>query len=274
MTTFDGRRSDYDRGALTEANLAPDPIAQLVAWLDDALDAGVVEHTAMSVSTVDAEGRPSSRVVLLRGIVDDGLVFFTGYDSAKASDLATRPECAALFAWLELQRQVRVTGRAERLDAVASDEYFASRPRGSQIGAWASPQSTVIADRAELEARVAEVEARFAGVEVPRPPTWGGYRIVASTPSSSGRAVGRGSTTVCGTGSSRAADGSSNASPPDPAAMTTRARRDGCQPRPPTRRCAVGGRHDPPTRVSRPRTVPGPGSVAGARPAHRRRAPG
>jgi pyridoxamine 5'-phosphate oxidase len=178
VTTFDGRRSDYDRGSLTEADLRADPIAQLMAWLDEASDAGVVEHTAMSVSTVDGDGRPSSRVVLLRGIVDDGLVFFTDYDSAKARDLATQPACAALFAWLELQRQVRVTGRAERLDETASDEYFASRPRGSQIGAWASPQSRVIAGRAELEARVAEVEARFDGVEVPRPPDWGGYRII------------------------------------------------------------------------------------------------
>jgi pyridoxamine 5'-phosphate oxidase len=181
VTTFDGRRSDYDRGALTEADVAADPIAQLVAWLDEAAAAAVVEHTAMSVSTVDAEGRPSSRVVLLRGIVDDGLVFFTSYDSAKARDLSARPGCAALLAWLELQRQVRVTGRAERLDETASDEYFASRPRGSQIGAWASPQSAVIADRAELEERVAEVEARYDGTDVPRPPNWGGYRIVGDT---------------------------------------------------------------------------------------------
>jgi pyridoxamine 5'-phosphate oxidase len=178
VTTFDGRRSDYDRGALTEADIAADPIAQLVAWLDEAAAAAVVEHTAMSVSTVDAEGLPSSRVVLLRGIVDDGLVFFTSYDSAKARDLSARPGCAALLAWLELQRQVRVAGRAERLDEAASDEYFASRPRGSQIGAWASPQSAVIAGRAELEERVAEVEARYDGTDVPRPPNWGGYRIV------------------------------------------------------------------------------------------------
>ena len=178
MTTFDGRRSDYDRGALTKADLAADPIAQLIVWLDEAAAAGVIEHAAMSVSTVDAEGRPSSRVVLLRGIVDDGLVFFTSYDSAKARDLSARADCAALLSWLELQRQVRVTGRAERLDETASDEYFASRPRGSQIGAWASPQSEVIADRTELEERVAEVEARFDGTEVPRPPNWGGYRII------------------------------------------------------------------------------------------------
>jgi pyridoxamine 5'-phosphate oxidase len=181
VTTFEGRRSEYDRGALTEADVAADPIVQLVAWLDEAHDAGVIEHTAMSVSTVDADGRPSSRVVLLRGIVDDGLVFFTSYESDKARDLAARPECAGLFAWLELQRQVRVTGRAERLDEAASDEYFASRPRGSQIGAWASPQSSVIADRAELDARVAEAESRFAGDEVPRPPNWGGYRIVGDS---------------------------------------------------------------------------------------------
>jgi pyridoxamine 5'-phosphate oxidase len=181
VTTFDGRRSDYDRGALMEDDVADDPVAQLTAWLDIAREEGVVEHTAMSVATVDTAGRPSSRVVLLRGIVDDALVFFTSYDSDKARDLERQPECAALFAWLELQRQVRVTGRAERLDEAASDEYFASRPRGSQIGAWASPQSQVIAGRAELEARVAEIEERFDGVVVPRPPNWGGYRIVGDT---------------------------------------------------------------------------------------------
>ncbi len=173
-----GRRSDYDRGQLLEGDVDPDPIVQMRRWLDEAAAAGVVEPTSMAVSTVGADGRASSRNVLLRGL-DDGLVFFTNYDSAKAGDLAVHPQCAVLFSWLELQRQIRVEGEAVRLDDAASDEYFASRPRGSQLGAWASPQSQVLRDRAELEASVAEAEARFGDTaEVPRPPNWGGYRIV------------------------------------------------------------------------------------------------
>jgi pyridoxamine 5'-phosphate oxidase len=170
-------RSDYDRGALRKTDLDPDPLAQLRRWLDDATAAGVPEPTAMAISTVDPDGRPSSRNVLLRGL-DDGLVFFTNYESAKAVDLAANPRCAALFSWLGLQRQVRVDGSAARLDEAASDAYFAQRPRGSQIGAWASPQSRVLADRAELEASVVAAELRFATVDaVPRPPNWGGFRI-------------------------------------------------------------------------------------------------
>jgi pyridoxamine 5'-phosphate oxidase len=178
VTTFDGRRSDYDAGSLNEGDVAAEPLTQLVSWLDEARRAGEVEHTAMVVSTVDAAGDPSSRVVLLRDIVDDGLAFYTNYESDKARDLEGRPRCAALFVWLRLQRQVRVVGRAEQLDPATSDAYFATRPRGSQIGAWASPQSSVIGGRDELESLVAEVEARFEGAEVPRPPNWGGYRIV------------------------------------------------------------------------------------------------
>ena len=173
-----GAHSDYDRGALSRRDVDPDPLVQLRTWLDDAAAAGVVEPTGMAVSTVDAEGRPSSRNVLLRAL-DHGLVFFTNYDSAKGRDLAGDQRCSVLFSWFGLQRQVRVDGRAERLDDAASDEYFASRPRGSQIGAWASPQSQVIADRAELEASVAAAEARFEGVDqIPRPPDWGGFRVV------------------------------------------------------------------------------------------------
>jgi pyridoxamine 5'-phosphate oxidase len=171
-------RSDYDRGALRRADVDPDPLVQLRRWLDDAATAGVPEPAAMAISTVDGDGQPSSRNVLLRGL-DDGLVFFTNYESAKAADLAANPRCAALFSWLGLQRQVRVEGTAARLEEVASDEYFAHRPRGSQIGAWASPQSRVLADRAELEASVAAAELRFATVDaVPRPPNWGGYRVI------------------------------------------------------------------------------------------------
>jgi pyridoxamine 5'-phosphate oxidase len=132
----------------------------------------------MVVSTVDPAGDPTSRVVLLRGLVDDGLAFYTNLESDKARDLDGHPRCAALFVWLRLQRQVRVVGHAERLAADVSDAYFATRPRGSQIGAWASPQSRVIDGRDELESLVAEVEERFEGVPVPRPANWGGYRIV------------------------------------------------------------------------------------------------
>jgi pyridoxamine 5'-phosphate oxidase len=172
-------RSDYDRGALRRVDLDPDPLVQLRRWLDDAAAAGCPEPTGMAISTVDAAGSPSSRNVLLRGL-DDGLVFFTNYESAKAVDLAADPRCAVLFSWLGLQRQVRLEGTATRLDDSASDAYFAGRPRGSQIGAWASPQSQVIADRAELEASVAAAEAGFAGVDaVPRPPNWGGFRVTA-----------------------------------------------------------------------------------------------
>jgi pyridoxamine 5'-phosphate oxidase len=150
---------------------------QLRRWLDDAAGAGVVEPTGMAVSTVSPEGQPSSRNVLLRAL-DDGLVFFTNYESDKARDLAAEPRCSVLFSWFGLQRQVRVEGIAARLDDAASDAYFASRPRGSQVGAWASPQSRVLADRAELEASVVAAEERFAdAASVPRPPNWGGYRV-------------------------------------------------------------------------------------------------
>jgi pyridoxamine 5'-phosphate oxidase len=172
-----GKRSEYDRGQLLEGDVDADPLVQLGRWLNEATAAQVIESTAMAVSTVGEDGRVTSRNVLLRGL-DTGLVFFTNYDSDKAADLAVHPQCAVLFSWLELQRQVRIEGSAVRLDDAASDGYFATRPRGSQIGAWASPQSHRLADRAELEASVAVAEARFAGVDaIPRPPNWGGYRI-------------------------------------------------------------------------------------------------
>jgi pyridoxamine 5'-phosphate oxidase len=173
-----GRRSDYDQGELLEPDVDDDPMVQLGRWLNDADVAQVIEPTSMAVSTVGADGRVTSRNVLLRGL-DTGLVFFTNYESAKAQALATHPQCAVLFSWLGLQRQIRIEGLAARLDDASSDQYFATRPRGSQIGAWASPQSHVLADRAELEASVAEAERRFDGVDaIPRPPNWGGYRVL------------------------------------------------------------------------------------------------
>ncbi|MGZ4278629.1 MAG: pyridoxamine 5'-phosphate oxidase [Solirubrobacteraceae bacterium] len=172
-----GRR-DYDGHALDPDVVDPDPLRAIAAWLDDARAAGVFEPEAMTVATVDAAGRPSSRYVLLRGLDDQGLAFFTNYASAKARDLAANPRCALTLGWLELHRSVRVEGVAERLPESESDAYFASRPRASRIGAWASPQSEVLPSRAELDDRFAEVERRFAGTEdVPRPPGWGGFLV-------------------------------------------------------------------------------------------------
>lgn len=171
-------RYDYERGRLDVADLDADPLVQLRAWVADATAAGLVEPTGFVLSTVDAAGRPSSRVVLAREIRDGGIVFYTNYNSAKGRDLAGNPRCALLFAWFDLERQVRVEGVAERLDAAESDAYFASRPRESRIGAWASPQSEVIADRGVIEERIAEVIEKFGDGEVPRPPHWGGYRVV------------------------------------------------------------------------------------------------
>lgn len=174
------RRSDYDGWTLDERDAADDPVVQLRRWLDDAARHEVPEPNAMALCTVDATGRPSARNVLLRDLDDDGhLVFYTNRRSHKGNDLASNPNVCLLFSWLGLHRQVRVQGPAEPVPDEVSDAYFASRPRGSQIGAWASRQSTPLADRAELEAAVGAVEARFAGVEVPRPPFWGGYRVAA-----------------------------------------------------------------------------------------------
>ncbi len=166
---------DYDAPPLEPGDLDPDPIAQFRAWFAEARSAGLHEPEAMTVSTT----APASRHVLLRGVDERGFTFFTNYRSAKAQELEADPRVALTFAWLDLHRTVRVTGAAERLPDAESDAYFASRPRASRIGAWASPQSEVIPDRATLDARVAEVQARFAGVdEVPRPPHWGGILVV------------------------------------------------------------------------------------------------
>ena len=171
------RRIQYETAGLDLADIDADPVAQWHRWYDQAVEAGLVEPEAMTVATVDAEGRPDARIVLVRGVDESGLVFFTNYASAKGIQLETTPVASAVFGWLGLHRQVRVRGHVERLDAESSSEYFASRPRGSRIGAWASPQSSMIADRDELDRRVAEVEARFPGDDVPRPDFWGGWLI-------------------------------------------------------------------------------------------------
>ncbi len=172
------RRADYDWGELVESDIAEHPVEQLRRWLHDAEEAEVPEPNAMVVATVDATGRPSMRNVLLRGLSDDAVLeFFTNRRSHKGHDIAGNPNVSLLFSWLGLHRQVRIGGVASPLDDARNDEYFATRPRGSQISAWASKQSTVLPDRDALEAAVAEVEARYDGVEVPRPPFWGGYAV-------------------------------------------------------------------------------------------------
>jgi len=175
---FVGTRLTYDAGRLVEESAGADPIDLLQAWLDEAVHAAVVEPTAMSLSTVDGSGAPRSRTVLLRHLDHHGPVFFTNYTSAKGVELDGDPRCALLLGWLDLQRQVRIEGQAQRCSAQVSDDYFAGRPRESQIGAWASPQSQVLTDRAALEARVVEVAERFADRPIPRPDFWGGILVV------------------------------------------------------------------------------------------------
>ena len=173
-----GLREEYGRGGLDVADLADDPIEMFKRWLQQAVDGGVHEPNAMVVATSTPDGRPSSRMVLLKGVGPDGFVFFTNHASRKGDELAANPHCALLLPWHPLERQVRIEGTASVLPADEVEAYFHSRPRGAQLGAWASPQSAVVADRAELEASYAQHEARFAGGEVPLPPHWGGLRIV------------------------------------------------------------------------------------------------
>lgn len=173
------RRLQYETAGLDVGDVADDPIEQWQRWHDDAFEAGVAEPNAMTLSTVDESGAPDARIVLVRGADETGFTFFTNYESAKSRQMAACPTAAATFSWLDLHRQVRIRGSVTRVREYESDEYFASRPRLSQIGAWASPQSQPLADRAALDALVAEVEERFADIEqVPRPPFWGGWRMV------------------------------------------------------------------------------------------------
>ncbi|WP_426492035.1 pyridoxamine 5'-phosphate oxidase [Hymenobacter sp. 102] len=170
-------RQTYSRQTLTEADVQPEAVAQFRTWLDEAIAARVEEPTAMTLATVNEAGQPAARIVLLKGLPEDaGFLFFTNYDSRKGQELATSPLAALTFFWPALERQVRVEGRVEKAAPEASTEYFQSRPRSSQLGAWASPQSQPIRTREELEQREQEVAARFAGQDpLPRPAHWGGY---------------------------------------------------------------------------------------------------
>lgn len=175
---LDELRRSLQAEGLRREDLADEPFTQFGRWFDLAAGAGLHEPEAMVVSSVGPDGVPSSRYVLLKGL-DHGFVFFTNQRSEKGRELDAHPSAAIVFPWHLLSRQFRVKGAVERVGDEGDDAYFATRPRGSQIAAWASPQSDVLDDRAELEARVAEVEARYAG-DVPRPPHWGGYRVVPS----------------------------------------------------------------------------------------------
>lgn len=173
-------RKDYDLDTLDEHRAPGDPFALFTTWFEDAKQADPGDANAMCLSTVDERGRPRARFVLLKDLDDDAFVFFTNYESAKGRELEEVRFAALTFFWRDLERQVRVEGAVERLDDARSDAYFASRPRGSRVGAWASPQSRPLAGREELEGLAAEASARFADdAEVPRPPHWGGYRVVA-----------------------------------------------------------------------------------------------
>jgi pyridoxamine 5'-phosphate oxidase len=170
-------RREYGALGLTEEAAGPDPWALFRRWFGDVVAAGIHEPNAMVVSTVDADGAPSSRMVLLKGYDEAGFRFFTNTTSRKGRDLAGDARCALLFPWHPVERQVRVEGRATRLGEADVAAYFATRPRIAQLGAWASPQSQVIGDRADLDRRYAEAETRFEGTNVPVPSGWGGYRV-------------------------------------------------------------------------------------------------
>lgn len=171
-------RIDYSKKRLDIIDVALEPIAQFRKWFQEAIDAKVPEPNAMNLATVSPEGKPASRIVLLKGIEDAGLTFFTNYQSRKGNYMAGNPWVALTFFWPELERQVRVEGKVEKAGTELSDKYFRSRPRNSQIGAWASPQSQAIDSRKALEERTAEIEQVFEGKEVQRPTHWGGYLVV------------------------------------------------------------------------------------------------
>lgn len=174
-------RKNYSSATLDEKEVAPDPIVQFEHWLDQAMQALLPEPNAMTLSTVSAAGRPSARIVLLKGLTKEGFLFYTNYESRKGKELAAHPFAALTFFWVDLERQVRIEGRVNKIDEASSAEYFHSRPRASQIGAWASPQSTIIPDRTVLELQAQQYTEKFANREVPLPPHWGGYQLTPDT---------------------------------------------------------------------------------------------
>ncbi len=179
MTTLDlaAVRRDYALASLAERDVDPDPIRQFERWFADASSARVPEPNAMTLSTATRDGVPSARIVLLKGVDANGFVFYTDYRSRKGAELAENPLAALTFLWKEIERQVRITGSVTRVSMQESEAYFRTRPPGSRLGAWASHQSSVIANREELEARLQDVAVRFPNGNVPLPPHWGGFRV-------------------------------------------------------------------------------------------------
>jgi pyridoxamine 5'-phosphate oxidase len=176
MPTVDFHR-DYGVGSLREQDCHPDPIVQFGVWFEQVVKAGLAEPNAMTLATASAEGKPSARVLLLRGFDARGFVFFTNYESRKGLELGANPKAAMVFFWPEPERQVRIEGSVEQIAKAESDQYHRTRPRGSQMGAWCSFQSEVVAGREVLEARLRDLEEKFRDQDVPRPPHWGGYRL-------------------------------------------------------------------------------------------------
>lgn len=178
---FADLRKEYMLQGLSERDLDPDPLHQFARWLDQAVAASLIEPNAMALATATPDGRPSVRMVLLKGFDPGGFVFYTNYESRKGGELAANPSAALVFYWGALERQVRVEGRVSRVDAAQSDAYFYSRPTGSQLGAAASRQSQVLPNREALEAGVAALAARYGDQVIPRPDYWGGYRLAPSS---------------------------------------------------------------------------------------------
>ncbi|UAY52261.1 pyridoxamine 5'-phosphate oxidase [Ferruginibacter albus] len=178
MTKIADIRTEYKLQSLAESDVAANPVEQFSKWWDAAIKSNIDEVNAMTLATATPTGKPFARIVLLKGFDEKGFSFYTNYESDKGLELASNPQAALLFFWKELQRQVRIEGTVEKLSAEESDVYFASRPEGSRIGAWASPQSKVVSTRNELEESFLAYEKEFKGKDIPRPPHWGGYRIV------------------------------------------------------------------------------------------------
>ncbi len=179
MLDISAMRKNYKQKSLTEHDVSSDPFIQFKNWFAEATDSQLIEPNAMTLATASATGRPSARTVLLKSFDFQGFVFFTNYESHKAAHLAENPNAALLFCWLELERQIRIEGRVEKVSASESLEYFQSRPKESQIGAWASPQSRIIPDRKFIEEKVQTIHNQYLAEKVlPLPPFWGGYRVI------------------------------------------------------------------------------------------------
>ncbi len=175
---FSNLTQQYTRGKLEREDLNANPVTQFAGWFEEARQAGLDEPTAMMLATVSADGRPLQRTVLLKSFDGKGFVFYTNYESTKAKHISENPSVCLIFPWLKLERQVIIQGKAMRMSSTESFKYFASRPRGSQIGAWISPQSTVISNRALIEQKFEEMKRKFASGEIPLPSFWGGYRVI------------------------------------------------------------------------------------------------